>query len=99
VAVRRGMSDTARLILTAGSRDLEISEHALLRMARREVSVPQLEEALRAQPFQYYHEGVWKAGYYDPVSRIFVGELQGKVLTVISDVKPQYIENLLRAKP
>jgi len=96
----KGSDEGFTLLVKAGSQSLELSsEHPLLRMAQRGVSVPQLEEVLGAQPFQFYHEGVWKTGYYDPVRRIFVSQYQGVIMTVITEAKPQYIENLLRARP
>jgi len=49
------------------------------------------------QPFEYFHEGIWKSGYYDPISKIFVARVDKLVRTVIANVKPQYVENLKRA--
>lgn len=51
------------------------------------------------KPFKYYHEGQWKLGYYDPKTKIFVGRAGNDITTVIDDVKPNYINNLLKSKP
>ena len=69
-------------------------------MAERGVSLNQVQAVINsAKPFKYFHEGVWNIGYYDPISRIFVGEAQGIITTVITNVKPQYIENLEKVVP
>jgi len=52
-----------------------------------------------AQSFRYFHDGAWKTGYYDPVSKIFVAEAEGVITTVIAKVNPQYIENLKKLVP
>jgi len=87
-------------ILRIGPTNLTLSQHAVEQISRRGLSLPQIESALvGAQEFQYFHEGAWKIGYYDPVSKIFLAQYQGNVITVISNVKPQYIENLRGLKP
>jgi len=81
-------------------RALQFTPHALQRMVERGVSASQVQTIVNAQqPFPYFHAGVWKTGYYDAAAKIFVGELQGIVTTVITNVKPQYIENLKKATP
>ena len=50
-------------------------------------------------PFPYFHEVVWKTGFYDPTSRIFLGTVGGRVTTVIDRVKPGYISNLQKVTP
>ncbi len=87
-------------ILRIGNANLKLSQHAVERISQRGLSLAEIESALvEARGFQYFHDGAWKIGYYDPVSRIFVGQQQGRVITVISNVKPQYIENLRGLKP
>lgn len=49
--------------------------------------------------FEYFHEGVWKTGYYDPDRAVFVGTSGGQVTTVIGDVSENYIRNLQQARP
>ena len=38
-------------------------------------------------------------GYYDPIGRVFVGRVEDIITTVITNAKPQYIENLKAVKP
>jgi hypothetical protein len=51
------------------------------------------------QPFRYFHNGVWKTGYYDSSSRVFVGTVDDTVTTVINNATPKYIQNLQAAQP
>ena len=77
---------------------LTFSPHALERMSQRGVSMGQVQSIIQnIQPFEYFHEGIWKSGYYDPISKIFVARVDKLVRTVIANVKPQYVENLKRA--
>jgi len=79
---------------------VRLSDHAIERMAGRDVGINQVRQMIaQITPFNYYHQGEWKLGYYDPVNRIFVGRVGDVITTVIADVKPQYIENLKVAKP
>ncbi len=78
----------------------QLSRHALERMAQRGVTLEQVQATINnSESFQYFHQGVWKIGYYDPISRIFVAEVDGTIITVITNVKPQYIENLQSVLP
>jgi hypothetical protein len=78
----------------------QLSKHALQRMAQRGVTLEQVQTTIsNSKPFQYFHEGVWKTGFYDPVTKIFVGQAGETVTTVIANVKPQYIENLQKVAP
>ncbi len=78
----------------------QLSRHALERMAQRGVTLEQVQATINnSESFQYFHQGVWKIGYYDPISRIFVAEVDGTIITVITNVKPQYIENLQSVIP
>jgi hypothetical protein len=78
----------------------ELSEHALLRMGQRGISPHQMAEALRSGvSLRYFHEGVWKVGYYDAQTRVFVGTHGRVITTVIGNVRPQYIRNLMAAVP
>lgn len=87
-------------ILRVGQSTLTLSEHAVQQMARRQLTVAQVEAALsNPTTFEYFHEGVRKIGYYDPATRIFLAQYQGAVFTVINNVKPQYIDNLKNLKP
>jgi hypothetical protein len=64
-------------------------------MIERNISFEQIDNALQQQPFNYLHEEVLKTGFYDPVSRIFIAIYENTILTFISDVNPQFIQNLL----
>ena len=68
-------------------------------MTERGVSISALEKPLGQTPFRYFHEGVWKTGFYDPASRIFAGSIDGELTTVIKDATQRYIDNLMRAAP
>ena len=93
-------SPAGQQLITAGTRVLQLSQHALQRMSERGVSLEQVQKVVNTtQPFRYFHEGAWKTGYYDPVSQIFVAEVEGVITTVIAKVKPQYIENLRKLGP
>lgn len=85
--------------LRAGSASLEVSEHAALRMTQRGVSIDAAEKALAQTPFRYFHNDVWKTGYYDPVSRVFLGSVDGRITTVIGRASTNYIDNLKAAVP
>jgi hypothetical protein len=87
------------LNLRVGSGAIEVSEHAALRMAQRGVSINSAEAALAQNPFQYFHGGVWKTGYYDTTSRVFIGTVNGEVTTVISNASTNYISNLQAVLP
>ena len=53
----------------------------------------------RTKPFRYFHEGVWKTGYYDPVTRIFVGQVGDTITTVMARVNARYIESIKGEMP
>lgn len=78
---------------------LTFSVHAIQRLAERGISSQVVQKVLGSRPFQYFHEGVWKTGYYDAGSQVFLGRVGNVVTTVINNVKPQYIENLKKVKP
>lgn len=54
---------------------------------------------MRVNTFEYFHDGAWKTGYWDPTRGIFVGSYQGEVTTVITQATENYIRNLVRAGP
>ena len=87
------------MFLHNASGSLEVTEHAALRMTQRGVSIDAAESTLSQQPFRYYHQDVWKTGYYDPTSRLFLGTVDGRVTTVITRATPTYINNLKAALP
>lgn len=89
----------ATMSVRAGSESLEVTQHTALRMTQRGISIDAVESTLSQPSFDYFHQGVWKVGYYDPVSRVFVGSVNGVVTTVIDNVSQNYINNLLAAAP
>ena len=69
-------------------------------MERRGLTLDAVEEVVTSQqPFRYFHSGVWKTGYYDTASRVFVGTIDDMVTTDISAASPRYIQNLQAAQP
>jgi len=94
-----GAGGETTMYLRAGSESLEVTEHAALRMTQRGISIDAAESTLGQPSFQYFHQGVWKTGYYDPSSRIFIGTVDGRLTTVINNATPNYIANLQAATP
>jgi len=86
--------------VTIGGLKLELAPHAVQRMQQKGISLEQVRATIQGNtPFSYFHRGQWKTGYYDPSSRIFVAKVGGGIRTVINQVKPQYITNLLSGGP
>lgn len=91
---------TEQELVDIGLRGLELSQHAIQRMVQRGVSYEQIQEVItNGESFSYFHDGVWKVGYYDSGSQIFVGTVGKVITTIINNVKPQYIESLKKALP
>ncbi len=89
-----------RIFLHGAEQTLEVSSHAAQRITQRGVSLDAVEEVISSQkPFQYFHDGVSKTGFYDPASQLFVGSVDGTITTVIPGATPNYINNLLGAVP
>jgi hypothetical protein len=78
---------------------LEATGHAAARMTKRTVSIDNAERALAQEPFQYFHDGAWKTGYYDETTRVFLGTVDGRVTTVIDNATPNYINNMKAKRP
>jgi len=93
-------STAGKQVVKAGSAELKLSEHAVQRMEQRGVNIEQVQAVVAGnKPFRYFHEGVWKTGYYDPTTKIFVGSVNNVITTVITNVKPRYIQNLTGKLP
>ncbi len=77
--------------------EYQLTDHALKRMNLKGISVDQANEALDRISFRYFHDGVWKLGYYNPDSKVFVAVnvTEKFVYTVINKVNYQYIYNLM----
>jgi len=80
---------------------LEVNEHAAYRMAGRRISVDEVDAVVgHSSPFVYFHKGVWKTGYYDAGSNIFVATYKHEVLSVFKPgAGTQYIKNLTAKRP
>lgn len=87
-------------LIKVGQTELQVSEHATERMTQYGINSQQLQNVVKTgESFKYLHEGIWKTGYYDPVSKIFTGTINDKITTVIKDVSPNYINNLKSLQP
>jgi hypothetical protein len=92
------LSGQTRIFLRGGT--LEVSEHAAQRITQRGLTLDAVESVVtHQQSFRYFHEGAWKTGYYDPISRVFVGTADNMVTTVINNATPKYIQNLQELQP
>ncbi len=77
----------------------DFSYHAIQRIAQRNIDVLKVFDILRnTKPFEYFHEGVMKRGYYDKSSKVFIGQIKSSrtITTVIDNVEQSYINNLLK---
>lgn len=87
-----------RIFVNEGT--LEVSSHAAKRITQRGLTVDLVDDLVSTQkPFDYFHAGVWKVGYYDEAQRVFVGSVDGTITTVIDNATPNYIRNLMAATP
>jgi RHS repeat-associated protein len=82
-----------------GNTSYKFTDHAIMRIAQR-VGVgneSKVINALNMKPFQYFHEGVQKLGYYDPSSKILVGQVKSSsaITTIITNVSKNYVNNLI----
>lgn len=80
---------------------LEVGTHTRLRMRERCISLDEINKTvMNNKPFRYFHKGVWKVGYYNRSTNLFVGTVGNKVTTVMyPDRGIEYIRDLKRAKP
>ena len=92
----KGIGELGEVVTT----ELKLSDHAVERMAARGVSSGRVQQTLNvAKPFEYFHDGVWKTGYYDASTRTFVARVGDEISTVITDVSKDYIRGLKEANP
>lgn len=64
-----------------------MSDHAVDQMIARRISSTSIQNAINnGIRFNYYHEGVWKQGFYNISSRILVATYRGNITTVINKV-------------
>jgi hypothetical protein len=67
-------------------------------MAQRGITTSQVETVLDGvKPFEYYHQGKWKLGYYS--GGLFIAQSEDTIITVIADTPPEYIAKLKEIKP
>ncbi|MBI3551141.1 MAG: DUF4258 domain-containing protein [Elusimicrobia bacterium] len=79
---------------------LRFTKHALARMQGRGVTEEQVRKIVATEaPFQYFHQGRWKTGYYEPKTSVFVATNEGVIITVITGATPKYIGDLKRKRP
>jgi hypothetical protein len=79
---------------------IEFSRHALDQMLERGVSQAQAREVLQNPVGAYWHDGMWKDGFYDSAAKIFIGRApDGNVTTVITGASKAYVQRLLEARP
>lgn len=75
--------------------EMGLTKHAVQRIQLRGVSVEQARLALGKEPFSYFHEGMWKSGYYDPSSKVFIAKtVDGNINTIMNNVDKSYIRRL-----
>jgi hypothetical protein len=95
--VLRSVGSGAKSVTKIGG--YELSSHAEARMIERGISVEQIANTIKnGSEFNYFHEGVWKIGYYNTKDGIFVG-VKDVITTVIDNVSSNYIENLKKLTP
>lgn len=79
----------------------KFSSHALKRLAQRGITGKLVYNLMRnTKPFTYYHEGLYKTGYYDRTTNLFVGVYGNEIKTIFYPSQGiKYIQNLQKAKP
>lgn len=88
----------ATMFVHRGGQAIKVSSHAARRMTQRGISIDAVESTLGHSPFQYFHQGVRKTGYYDPVARTFVGTVDDTITTVIRNASPNYTSRTFRRR-
>jgi hypothetical protein len=73
------------------------TEHMALRMSQRGISMDVVETTLtKAVPTPYFHEGIWKLGFWNAEAKVFIGTIQGRITTVMQSSE-RYIQNLFNS--
>ena len=95
-----GPGQGTRVTIRARGGQFTLEGHPLMRMAERGPTVKQVQAAIEnGESFLYFREGAWKTGFYDPNSRIFVGSIENRITTVITNVGANQIAKMKAAKP
>lgn len=78
---------------------MKLSQHTLEKsIPKRHITKEQVVETInKNNPFKYFHKGEWQTGFYDKVTKIFVGK--GNKITTTMKAAEKYIENLLKKTP
>ncbi|WP_449486056.1 polymorphic toxin-type HINT domain-containing protein [Streptomyces avidinii] len=80
---------------TPPSASSAFTSHSLQRLRERGVSPEEALQVLGNQPFSYRHDDLWKSGYYDPSTKIFIAKtIDGNINTVMTNVERAYINRL-----
>ena len=90
---------TATLFVRSSTGMLEVTPHAAQRMTQWGLSIGGLETAVGQTSFRCFHAGLWKTGYYDPATRVFVGSVAGRITTITGRASTNYIKNLQSVRP
>ena len=79
-----------------GDTGFDLLEHALDQMKLREIREEDVIAVLQAAtPFRYYQEGFEHEGYYNELTRLFVGTVDRQVVTVFRS-RASYVAGLKR---
>jgi hypothetical protein len=81
----------------SGSKAVDITSHAAERMRQRGVSLAMVANTIKpGNKFPYKHTGIFKIGYYDEATKIFVATdgKNGRVITVIKGISSHYVSKL-----
>ena len=69
--------------------------HPIERMMERGVNTDTFIDTIKnSETFKYIEKGREQIGYYCEKTKIFVGKVENRVTTIITDVKRSYIDNL-----
>jgi hypothetical protein len=81
--------------------EYDFGGHAIRRIAER-IGVGNEGQVVNvlnnAKPFGYFHDGMQKLGYYDSVSKIFIGQIKdsGNITTIITNASQKYVNGLIK---
>jgi len=79
---------------------VQFDSHGLLAMEERGISPEEVRDAMRGFTFAYEHDGLWKIGYYNADTNVFVARSGNTILTVFNPSAGfRYVQNLLGEKP
>lgn len=90
-----------QVVQNIGATNYKFSEHSIMRIAQKvgAGNVGSIINTLNnVKPFEYFHENVWKLGYYDVATKIFVAQVKSSqiITTISTNVSQNYINNLIK---